>query len=76
MNENLVHPICKKCGKAYGMGIEERSTGIITPIDICNDCLFPPLIWRPTDSQDPLNDLEKWRKSLQDMEKNIIEDLR
>ena len=40
MNENLIYPPCKICGKSHGMGIEERETGKIEPIDLCYDCLW------------------------------------
>lgn len=32
--------LCKKCGATHGMGIEDMTTGIVTPIDHCRDCLF------------------------------------
>ena len=31
---------CTKCGKLHGMGIENRETGEITPMDVCYDCLW------------------------------------
>jgi len=34
------YPPCKKCGKAHGMGVEDTSTGIVTPLDICKECMF------------------------------------
>lgn len=36
----IEYPPCKKCGKSHGMGIEEMSTGKITPIDLCYECLW------------------------------------
>lgn len=36
----MEYPPCKYCGASHGMGIEERETGNITPIDICYDCLW------------------------------------
>ena len=32
--------LCKKCGSNHGMGIEDMTTSIFTPIDYCRDCLF------------------------------------
>ena len=40
MNEEIIYPPCKICGKSHGMGIEERETGKIEPIDLCYDCLW------------------------------------
>ncbi len=34
------YPPCKYCGASHGMGIENRETEEIEPIDICHDCLF------------------------------------
>jgi hypothetical protein len=36
----IEYPPCKKCGKSHGMGIENMETGEITPIDLCNKCLW------------------------------------
>ncbi len=33
------HP-CKTCGAIHGMGIEDMETGEMTPIHICETCLF------------------------------------
>lgn len=38
--ENVFYPPCKYCGHEHGMGIEDMSTGIIKPIDICYPCLW------------------------------------
>ncbi len=36
----IEYPPCKKCGKSHGMGVEEMATGIITPMDVCSNCLY------------------------------------
>lgn len=36
----IEYPPCRKCGAIHGMGIEDMETGEITPIDICETCLF------------------------------------
>jgi hypothetical protein len=36
----IYYPPCRKCGATHGMGIENMETGEITPIDICEKCLF------------------------------------
>lgn len=39
-NSHNVYPPCKNCGKSHGMGLEDRITGKITPLDICRECIF------------------------------------
>lgn len=36
----IEYPPCKYCGASHGMGIEDMTTGEITPIDVCNTCLW------------------------------------
>ncbi len=38
-----IYPPCKHCGANHGMGIEDMVTGFITPMDICNTCLWKDL---------------------------------
>lgn len=70
MNE-IIYPPCKKCGSSHGMGIEERDTGVITPIDLCYECLFENLMWKPIDTQIELFDLDGLKERLKKMENNL-----
>lgn len=36
------YPPCKICGVSHEMGMEDITTGEISPLDICRDCLFAP----------------------------------
>lgn len=47
------YPNCKYCGAYHGMGIEEMSTGKITPLDICKECLWKPYhdSYKPIENQ-------------------------
>jgi hypothetical protein len=57
---------CKKCGKEHGMGIEDMKTGEITPIDLCEDCLFEGCGFKydPEYQAKLENDIEKIKKLL------------
>lgn len=72
MSVDVVYPPCKKCGASHGMGIEDMQTGVITPIDICRECLWEPLQMYVnneqvmlTDNQDEIDELlEKMKRKL------------
>ena len=34
------YPPCKKCGASHGMGLKDRRTGKIKPLDKCRDCFW------------------------------------
>ena len=53
----VIYPPCKYCGATHGMGFEDTETGVITPIDVCKDCLFPPNIFSPAIDQ---VELDEW----------------
>jgi len=57
----VIYPPCRKCGASHGMGIENMETGIIEPIDLCRDCLFPPMIFSPHLTGE---DFDKWKATL------------
>jgi hypothetical protein len=54
----LIFPPCKKCGKSHSMGVENRETGEITPMDICKDCLWMGTA-HPVNCQITLEDLDE-----------------
>jgi hypothetical protein len=59
----LIYPPCRKCGAIHGIGIETMATGEIEPLDICRDCLFPPIIFDM--NIDPIK-LKEWEEALKD----------
>ena len=52
----LEYPPCRCCGKNHGMGLEDMETGEIKPLDICRDCLFPPILFNPQIQLEDLNE--------------------
>jgi hypothetical protein len=57
--------LCKKCGAKHGMGIEDTSTGEITPIDVCRECLFSGTRYLPVSEAIELH--AEWGGSLMAM---------
>ncbi len=74
MNQEIIYPPCKKCGDSHGMGIEEMSTGKIEPMDICYNCLWNPLEFKPINEQVKL-DVENMKENLKNLEDRLIKDL-
>jgi hypothetical protein len=68
----IIYPPCKKCNKSHGMGIEEMSTGKITPLDICYDCLWNLLQFHKKINPELLLELEDIKKSLKEVEEKLI----
>ncbi len=58
MNEKIIYPPCKQCGKSHGMGVEDMQSGEITPIDLCYDCLWSGLEFKSLQEQVKLSDSE------------------
>lgn len=74
MNENIVYPACKKCGKSHGMGIEEMATGKITSIDVCYECLWGSVEFNKLMDQEILNDVEEMKKYMEKIEYELIKE--
>lgn len=48
MNDNIIYPPCRICGASHKMGVENTTTGEITPIDICYECLWKDFPFKMT----------------------------
>ena len=58
----VIYPPCKYCGATHGMGIENMETGVIEPMDVCRDCLFPPV----KESMNPIEAaLKEWEEKFE-----------
>lgn len=75
MVNETIYPPCKKCGASHGMGIEEMSTGIIKPIDLCYNCLFFDFSWRPIENQVELKDINELKKILKETERKLFNEI-
>lgn len=54
-DQEVEYPPCRKCGAAHKMGVKERATGKIDPLDLCYDCFFIG-VWTPITEQVDLSD--------------------
>ncbi len=50
-DEVIEYPPCRICKKSHGMGVKNRVTGKIKPIDLCYDCF-----WARAFSYKPISD--------------------
>lgn len=75
---SVTYPPCRKCGKSHGMGVEEMSTGIITPIDLCYECLWEgfPKHLKNLDQRVKLSESEEdYKGILERTEKDLLENV-
>jgi hypothetical protein len=54
------------------MGVEEMSTGKITPLDICYNCLWNPLEFHRIIDPGLLLDIENMKNKLLETEKELL----
>ena len=56
-DQQVEYPPCRKCGAAHGMGLKDRRTGKIEPLDKCYNCFWKDaFIYKPITEQVILND--------------------
>jgi hypothetical protein len=60
----MEYPLCRKCGKSLGMGIENMKTGVIEPIDLCYECLWAGTTFNQMNDQ--IYVTEEWIQKIKD----------
>ncbi len=58
LDQQVEYPPCRNCGAKHSMGILERNTGKIDPLDLCYNCFWQKaFVYRPPKKQINLNEI-------------------